>query len=51
MIKHKRTKRGSGIIAFFKPLVNRAMEYKDVIAKDVFNIGENTKDIIKEVKT
>ena len=26
------------------------MEYKDV-AKDVANIGKNTKDIIKEIKT
>ena len=31
-------------------LVNKAMEYKDV-AKDVVNIGKNTNDIIKEIKT
>ena len=31
-------------------LVNKAMEYKDV-AKDVVNIGKNTRDIIKEIKT
>jgi len=42
MIRHKRTKRGKGIFDMFKP----AME----TAKDVVNIGENTKDIIKQIK-
>ena len=61
MIRYRRTKhgaslgrsRGQGIFDFFKPvvsLVNKAMEYKDV-AKDVVNIGKNTRDIIKEIKT
>ena len=31
-------------------VVNKAMEYKDV-AKDVVNIGKNTRGIIKEIKT
>jgi len=56
MIKHNRMKgrsRGHGISNFLKPvisLVNKALEYKDV-AKDVVNLGKNTKDIIKEMKT
>lgn len=43
MIRHKRVKRGSGIFDLFKP-------YKDVIGK-VADISQNTRDIIKEIKT
>jgi len=56
MIRYRRTNHGAslgrGKLDFFKPvmsLVNKAMEYKDV-AKDVVNIGKNTRDIIKEIK-
>jgi hypothetical protein len=56
MITFRRRKRGQGIFDFYKPiasLVNKAMEVKDVIGKvtsDVVNIGQNTREIIREIK-
>jgi len=48
MIEHKRTERCSGMIDFFS---NPLWNYNDILAIDFVNIGKNTKDIIKEIKT
>ncbi len=55
MISHKRRVRARGISDFFKPamltrlpeLVSKATD----VIKNVVNIGKNTKDIIKDIKS
>ena len=43
--QHRRKKRGNGLMDFFKL-------FKDItpVARDVVSIGQNTHDIIKEIK-
>lgn len=60
MIQHKRVrKKGNGIFDLFKPvasLISTALQHKDDIAnvasvaKDVVNVGKNTRDIIKHIR-
>ena len=46
MTKHRRTRK-SASLARLPELVNKAVD----VAKNVVNIGKNTKDIIKEIKS
>ena len=51
-----RTKRGNGFFDFFKPvipIIKTLFQNKDKIistAKDVYNIGKNTKDIVQAIR-
>ena len=51
-----RTRRGNGFFDFFKPvipIIKTLFQNKDKIistAKDVYNIGKNTKDIVQAIR-
>jgi len=54
MIKHRRTRKSASLVrsrgaslARLPELVNKAVD----VAKDVVNIGKNTRDIINEIKS